>query len=87
MARQLVPEADVPGPTSSSRPRSGGSAASTQSGITASSTPVPIRFGTTETSSSKRRAASSSRAARPSTAMATDGGRPEAGRAASSSVT
>ena len=83
---QLVAEADVRGSISSSCRRSGSSAAPAQPGITESSSDVLTRFGTTETSSTRRRAASSSRDARPSTAFATEGGRSAAVREASSSV-
>ena len=75
------------GPTSSSSRRSGSSAAAGHSGITASSTEVLTRPGTTETSSTSRLASSSRRDARPSTEFCTEGGRSSAPREVSSSVT
>ncbi len=73
--------------TSSSCRRSGSTAAPAQSGMTASSKDALTRPGTTETSSTRRRESSSSRDARPSTAIATDGGRSTDDREPMSSVT
>ena len=74
--------------STSSRPwRSGSSAASGHSGMTASSTDVRARLGTTETSSISRRACASRRDTRPSTAFVIDGGRSVVRSDASSSVT
>lgn len=84
---ELVAEADVAGLELEERRRSGSSAASVQPGRTASSSDVATRPGTTETSSTSRSDAASSRAARPRTAFATEGGRSSVAREASSSVT
>ena len=72
---------------SSSRWRSGSSAAPGHPGITSSSTDALTRFGTAETSSTSLRDGSSRRDTRASTALATEGGSSAASREASSSVT
>ena len=60
------------GSTSSSCRRSGSSALPGQPGRTASSTEVATRFGTTETSSTRRRSSAASRETRARTAFAID---------------